>query len=151
MKRILLTLTAILISVSVQADSGIRSLPLAIPKAYWNNAEKREIILDALCNFIGLPNNAESKAVVQTKFQPTLVTNVIGSVAQGVPSGSDWYISANSKLNWLGNDKSGAEVKLNELQANTNVTQYMLIGGWCPSPDAWIGTEWWGIVSQEVE
>jgi len=150
MKKIVTTIAVVLMAVSVFADDGVRSLPIAVPKAYWGNAEKKEAILEALCTFIGLPNNAESKAVVMVKFDPKLVTNVVGNASLGIPAGSDFYLSCNSAQNYFGSQTAWAQDKLDNMKANTNATPWMLMGEWCGSPDAWIGTNYWGIISQEV-
>lgn len=127
--------------------SNVRWLPLGIKKIDWENAGTKTIILAALCEFIGVPNNDIGKADVQTKLNPTLIENVVGNAELGINAGDDYFISANSCANYLGNNTEWAQDKLNRLK-DSAAKDYILIAEWTPDCNAWIGEDYWGLVTQ---
>jgi len=146
MKRTLITITALLVSLSVFAGE-INYIPMAVKKTDWQNPTVKNQIKAGLATMKGYPPSAAGEAKTLSEFKVTLVTNVVGNVALGITAGADYYISANSIKNWFGDDTAQAENKLDEAKA-LGIAQWIL-GDITTDTGLWF--DYWGTVSQEVE
>jgi len=143
MKKIALTIMAMVIAVSVFADNFV-SLPIAISDADHNNPTIMLNVAKILCDTLGLPYTSESYAIALGVFPLTQVTNVVGNASIDVVAGSTWWISCNSGKNVLGDNISQAQAKVDN--AKTKKIGDTLIGSITCYPQTWFN--FWGIVSQ---
>jgi hypothetical protein len=144
MKRILSTITAVLISIS--AFAGENWMPVAVSEADYQNPAVLDSIGELLCELYGFPVNAEAKAEALSQFSFTLVTNVVGNAAYNVEAGSNWYIAADAISNLLGNNIAQAQAKLDAAKLKPKQGD-PLFGEITPKPALWFKE--WGVYAEE--
>jgi len=123
-------------------------IPVAMSDVDYQNPAVQESLATLLCDVFGFPYTDEAKARTAELFKMTKRTNVVGNVDEGVLPGTDWWVSADSAVNMIGDNVAQAQAILDDIKSKPKQGDPKF-GSITEEPEWWFRA--WGTYAEPVQ